>query len=462
MKRKFIFLSLFILGIILVPKAIYAQELGEPPTDDLGNVSDEFQENFFEALKQKGIENYELALTALDKAEGAAKNNEENKAVVYFEKGKNLTALKRFEEAESNYNLVLEWSPEKLDVLEALYDMYYDAKNYEAAIPLVKKLVKQDTDYKEDLANLYNRTQQYDKALTLLDELDEEWGESTYRNALRSQIYRVTGNTSKAIDKLEEKINKNPKSEQEYLNLIFLYSEEGNTEKAFETAKELLKQKPNSQLVHLALYKFYLEDGNSEESINSMNIIFSSDQIENKSKNHVLEDFLLFTKNNPTYKSEIEGLDLQKLGQENSRVYLLLGDYYLSEDDKEKSLNYYKKGIENDSDNYGLLKNTILLQIEVEKYEEAIALSTFGLEIFPAQPLLYLVNGVANNELKNADQAIEILETGLDYLFDDPKMEYDFYQQLTIAYTLKGNSKKTKLYLKKASELSITNQKTDN
>ncbi len=29
--------------------------------DQLGDVTDAFQENFFEALKQKGIENYELA-----------------------------------------------------------------------------------------------------------------------------------------------------------------------------------------------------------------------------------------------------------------------------------------------------------------------------------------------------------------------------------------------------------------
>lgn len=460
MKTKYTFLTLLLFGILWIPKDLYAQV--KPPTDDLGNVSDDFQENFFEALKQKGIENYELALTALDKAEVAAKENQENKAVVYFEKGKNLTALKRFEEAERNYHLVLEWSPEKLDVLEALYDMYYDAKNYEAAIPLVKKLVLQDTDYKEDLANLYHRTKQYDKALQLLDELDEEWGESNYRNALRSQIYRVTGNTEKAISKLEEKITKNPKSEQEYLNLIYLYSDEGNTEKAFETAKELVKQRPNSQLAHLALYKFYLEDGEFEEAIKSMQIIFSSNQIENKSKNSVLEDFLLFTKSNGSLKTEVEGLITDKLTQDNSHVYLLLGDYYLSEGAKEKALYYYKNGIDLTPDNYGLIKNTILLQIEVEKYEDAIVLSNNGLEIFPAQPLLYLVNGVANNELKNADQAIEILEMGLDYLFDDPKMEYDFYQQLTIAYTLKGSTKKAKMYHKKASELSITNQKTDN
>jgi hypothetical protein len=75
---------------------------------------------------------------------------------------------------------------------------------------------------------------------------------------------------------------------------------------------------------------------------------------------------------------------------------------------------------------------------------------------------LYLVNGVANNELKNADQAIEILEMGLDYLFDDPKMEYDFYQQLIIAHTLKGSLKKVKMYHIKATDLFIFNQKTDN
>lgn len=460
MKIKFILLTLFLIGIIWVPINTYAQD--RPLNDDLGNTSDTFQENFFEGLKQKSIENYELALNALDKAEVAAKDNQENKAVVYFEKGKNLAALKRYEEAENNYNRVLEWSPEKIEVLEALYEIYYEDKNYDAAILLVEKLILQDSDYKEDLANLYHRTKQYDKALVILDELDEDWGESNYRNALRSQIYRVTGNTSQAISKLEKKIDKNPKSEQEYLNLIFLYSEEGNSGKAFEIAKELIKQMPNSQLVHFALYKYYLEDGESEKAIKSMNIIFSSNQIERKSKNRVLEDFLLFAKNNPSYKTKIDGLITNGLKGGDSQTYLLLGDFYLLEGDKEKSLNFYIEGTKSDSDNFGLLKNTILLQIEVEKYKDAIVLSDVGLEIFPAQPLLYLVNGVANNELKNVDQAIEVLETGLDYLFDDPKMEYDFYQQLTIAYTLKGNTKKAKLYHKKASELSIINQKTDN
>ena len=64
---------MLLLGIVLFPMTTYAQEIETPPTDDLGNVSDAFQENFFEALKQKGIENYELALIALEKAKKAGR-----------------------------------------------------------------------------------------------------------------------------------------------------------------------------------------------------------------------------------------------------------------------------------------------------------------------------------------------------------------------------------------------------
>ncbi len=462
MKTKTIFSFIFLFGILLFSNSTYAQKIGNTPTDDLGNVTDEFQENFFEALKQKGIENYELALEALRKAEVSAKGNEENKAAVYFEMGKNLFQLKRFEEAETYFNKVLSWDSNRKEVLEALYDVHYEEKDYKAAILLVKKLIEYDSDYKEDLANLYNRSKQYDKALELLDELDVEWGESNYRNALRNQIYRVTGNTSEAINKLEEKIDKNPKSEQEYLNLIFLYSDEGNSKKAFKTAKELLKQKPNSKLVHLALYKYYLEENNIKDAVNSMNIVFTTEEIEKESKIKVLEDFLISTKKNPSFKAEIKSVIPSALSNDDSHIYLLLGDFYLSEGNKEEALQYYLNGIEKDPDNYGLLKNTILLQIEVEQYQQASELSLQGIEIFPAQPLLYLTNGVANNHLKNADIAIETLEEGLDYLFDNPKMEYDFYQQLSIAYQLKGNNKKVKIYNKKASELTVSNQKTDN
>ncbi|HET8803985.1 MAG TPA: hypothetical protein VFM72_05350, partial [Aequorivita sp.] len=197
MKIKFIYIFLFFFGIFL-PKQLCAQEIKgdsiQNPMDQLGDVTDAFQENFFEALKQKAIENYELALTALNKAEKAAKS-EENKDVVYFEMGKNHAFLKEYAQAEENFNKVLKSQGNRLDVLEQLYELYYQQKEYDKSIPLVEKLIPFDEDYREDLANLYTLTQQYDKALEQLDLLDDVWGESDIRNALRVQIYRTTGNT---------------------------------------------------------------------------------------------------------------------------------------------------------------------------------------------------------------------------------------------------------------------------
>ena len=78
MQVNYSYILLFFFGILFFPKQLIAQEI-QGPTDDLGNVSDAFQENFFEALKQKGIENYELALEALKKAEEAAKEDPDTK-----------------------------------------------------------------------------------------------------------------------------------------------------------------------------------------------------------------------------------------------------------------------------------------------------------------------------------------------------------------------------------------------
>lgn len=456
MKMNYTYYLLFFFGILLFPKQLVAQEI-EGPTDDLGDVSDAFQENFFEALKQKGIENYELALVALEKAERAAKDDAKIKAVVYFEMGKNQAFLKQYREAEESFNKVTAIEGDKIEVLEALYDVYYQERDYDAAIPLVIKLIAFDDDYKEDLANLYSRTKQYDKAIEVLDDMDEMLGESDYRDALRTQIYRKTGNATGQINKLETKIDNNPKKEQDYLNLIYLYSEEGNAQKAFETAKELLKNKPDSELAQLALYKFYLTNGEVENALASMKKVLLSQKVDKPSKYMVLGDFIQFVNANPQYENELSAIVTTFANDDNGAVYEKLGGYYVTKGRKEEALKLFEKGVALDNDNYSLLKNTLLLQIDLEHYESALSLSNTALEIFPAQPLIYLLNGVTNNKLQNADDAIESLETGIDFLLDNPKMERDFYEQLSVSYSLKGDTPKSNLYAKKALEVKDPN-----
>ncbi len=418
--------------------------------DDLGNVSNEFQEYFFEALKQKGIENYEKAITALEKC--LELNTE--KAVVYFELGRNYRELEQFDNSLENLRKAQELAPKEEDILVYLFQTYGMTKDYAGAIATVKKLIPLDEDYKEDLANLYFLNENYDKALQLLDELDEEQGATSYRNSLRRQVYARTNNTGAQINNLQESISANPEVEQNYLNLIYIYSEQGEDEEAFRVAQKLLETNPGSSLAHLALYKFYLDKNDTEAAVASMKIVFESEEIDAESKFKVLNDFLNFVQDNPQYEDELIEVAGKLTEWENTpELFEQLGKYYLKKDNREDALQFFELGLNEDPGNFELIKNTLLLQLEYQKFESARDLSNTALESFPSQPLLYLFKGVALNNLNDFETAEESLKDGLDYLIDDKRMEFDFYSQLAISYNGMNNAVKAEEYRRMAENL---------
>jgi len=449
-----IYILIVFFGMIFIPRMTYAQvDFNKTPDDDLGDVEDKKQGLFFEALKQKGIENYDRAVIALLKCIDIDKNE----SVFYYELGKNYFKLKNFGAAEEALNKAVKLQPDNEWYLDELYSIYKEQNDLTKAIKTVKQLVQYHPDYKEDLAMLYFKSKKYNDALKVLDELDNEQGITPTRDLMRNQIYSATGRKKDQIENLETRVDNNPDEESNYLSLIYRYSENNNKEKAFETAKKLLENKPNSQLVHLALYKFYLEENNTEQALVSMKIVIKSPQINPDAKMMVLSDFVKFVGENPEYEQDLVEATSFALDDTNDKSYIELAQYYLTKGDKTKALEYYDEALKIDSENYSVLKNVLLLEIDLEHFEAAVTKSENALLKYPSQPLLYLLNGVAKNKLGKYKQAIEALETGLDYVIDDTKMEGDFYKQLSLSHNALNNTSKAKLFSEKAKQLESTN-----
>ncbi len=449
MKKQF-YILLLLVGITLIPQASYAQvDFNKRPDDDLGNVEDEFQEYFFEALKQKGIENYDRAVDALHKC----LNLDSKKPVIYFELGKNYNKLKNFGAAEDNLKKAISMQPDNEWFLDELYDVYYQQDDINNAIKTIKQLVRYHPDYKEDLAALYVREEKYKQALELLDELDAQLGISASRDAMRNDIYSITGNADDRIENLEERIANNPNNEDNHLKLIYRYSQTGDRKNAYKAAKNLLKVKPESKFVHLALYKFYLQDVKVNDAINSVKIVLASPEINTDAKAKVLKDFVAFVAKNPEYESDL--IDITALIDDNkdAQTHSDLGHYYLKAGDKVKALSNFKEALKQDPNDFKLIKDVLLLQLDVQDYKAVIKESERALELYPAQPILYLVNGVANNSSGAHKKAIDSLEMGLDFLIDNPKMEIDFYSELSIAFKAINNISKSEAFAKKAQAL---------
>lgn len=453
MKQKiYIFILLF--GFFVVPQVMYAQvDFNKKPDDDLGDVEDKFQELFYEALKQKAIENYDRSVTALLKCVDLDKSV----PVLYFELGKNYASLKNFGAAEEAFKKATNLQPENEWYIDALYGFYVEQNELDKAIKTVKQLLKYHPDYKEDLAALYFKTKAYDDALKILDELDAELGISVARDVMRNQIYEATGRKKDQIKNLEARVEDNPDKESNYLQLIYRYSENNERDKAFETAQELLKVNPNSQVVHLALYKFYLDDGNAEKAIESMKIVVKSTEIKPEAKLKVLTDFVQFVSNNPQYETDLVEATTLVSDTNNSKTLIELGQYYLAKNNKTKALEYFEAALKIDSENFNVLRNVLLLYIDLQKFEVAEKMSNNMLQKYPAQPLFYLINGVALNQLNQPKKAVDVLETGIDFVIDDTKMEKDFYNQLSVAYSALNNTTKAKTFSDKAKQLETPN-----
>ena len=99
---------------------------------------------------------------------------------------------------------------------------------------MVNKLIEFDEIYKEDLVSLYMNTQQFDKALHLINELNDKIGKSDRRELYKTQILSQGKYQNAEIANLIDQINKYPKVESNYTALIKLYSENNENEKALE------------------------------------------------------------------------------------------------------------------------------------------------------------------------------------------------------------------------------------
>ena len=76
-----------------------------------------------------------------------------------------------------------------------------------------------------------------------------------------------------------------------------------------------------------------------------------------------------------------------------------------------------------------------------------------AMDLFPAQPYVYLMQGKSLQMQEKFQKAISTLENGLDFVIDNPALEAEFCSNLAKAYDKVGNANKALEYRNKAKKL---------
>ncbi|MFZ4671366.1 MAG: tetratricopeptide repeat protein [Flavobacterium sp.] len=444
MKKIRIYWTL-LFGILCIPNILLAQK--EP--NEVVVLDNGFQDNFFEALKQKGIENYDKAIESLL----ICKEKEPENAVIYFELGKNYLAQKKNKDAYDNFEKVTKMEPKNRWAWVGMYDVCYETHDYNQAVVVVEKLVEFKEDYKEDLTSLYMNTNQFDKALELINELNEKFGKSDKRELYKADILKDLKYQSAEKNNLLDKIKKYPQDESNYISLIFMYSKSNQEEKALGIAQKLEKAIPTSDWAQVSLFKFYLNNNDGDNIVKAMDIVLPSKKIDSKIKHRMLNEFLIFVMNNPKHEPDLDKAISYFDNDKEVKVSREIGKFYYSKANWDKAIKYFEMHLKNNSDDTETLLLLLQSYTEIQQFDVLAKKADDLTQLYPTQPQYYYYAGLANNQIKNNKKAATFLENGLDFVIDDQALEINFNIQLGEAYSALGDIKKKEKYFSKAEDL---------
>lgn len=432
--------------MLCVPNIAMAQN---ETANEVVTIDDGFEDLFYEAIQQRSIENYDKAITALDKAIVIQPEN----PVIYFELGKNYLARKKYPEAYTNFEKVIKIDPKNRWAWVGMYDVCYETKDFNKAIPIVEKLITFKEDYKEDLTSLYMNTQQFDKALTLINELNQKFGKSDKRELYKAEILKDAKYQSSEKFNLLDQIKKFPKEESNYIALIYMYSQSNQEEKALEVAQKLEKEIPTSDWAQVSLFKFHLNNNDGDNAVKAMNIVFPSKKIDSKIKHRMLNEFLIYAKTNPKYEADLDKAISYFDNDKEVRVAKEIGKFYYSKATWTKATKYFEIHLRNNEDDVEAL--ILLMQSYTENQQfDLLAKKADNLtQLFPTQPQFYYYAGLANNQLKTYKKAVSFLDAGLDFVIEDEALEINFNIQLGEAFAGLGDNVKKEKYFAKANDL---------
>ncbi len=443
LNKKYIAFIVFLL--FSFGNQLFAQQNPE----DIALVENKTEDYFFEALAQRGIENYDKAIVAIQKC----LENEPKNAAFLYELGKNQLDAKDYVAAEITFKSAVEIDNKQRWYWNGLYDVYYETKNFDKAIGVVQKLIEFDPNMREDLVSLYMNTDQKEKALYLLKEM-----EASSHLTKTMEFYKLKLESSKEFaspkkETLEKGIKEHPKYEQNYIDLISLYLSFNQEEKAFEVAKVLEKEIPNSDWAHVSLVKFYLASNDGINASKSMFKVLMNSKIDLKIKHRVFNEFLIFAVKNPPFFTDVDAAIPYFDNDSEIAVAKEVAKFFWKKSDLDKAIYYFEIAIKKSPDDIESLNYFLEVLQQKQDYQRLVVKATECIELFPTQPNYYYYAGLGYNQLKNYKKAKENLENGLDFVIEDLKLEANFYEQLVISCEFLNDLKAKQLYASKLKQI---------
>lgn len=310
---------------------------------------------------------------------------------------------------------------------------YRNLEQYDDLIQLYESLTAkypEDLDMLSELIDAYLITEDYNKALKKMEVLEQQVGQNELITEQRLSIYKRQGNNKKLVAELERLIAENPENPRYYGMLAKLYTETGKDKEALKTYEKIKELNPNDPYINISLLEYYENNGNKDKAFDELLAAIRNKNLDLNTKTNIYDYWIEKNQNSKQIDEQVRqcGEAFVETYPDNKLGYLVLGSYYMRNEDAARSKALYQKALSIDSTDFYSWQNLIISESYLEETEAVRKHALAAMKYYPMQSVFYWYAGVASSLLDLNDEAISYLEKGRRYTSDKLQMaNFDAY-----------------------------------
>jgi tetratricopeptide (TPR) repeat protein len=357
------------------------------------------------------------------------------------------------------YDVALKYAKEcandepKNEWYQLLYiECLHNKREYEQAGDVYARLIKNypnRSEFYEGLAAEYMYSGNYEKSYKSYDELEKKFGQNEVFTLNKIKLLKQLKKNNEVVVEFKKLIQSNINEARYYTYLAEFYQETNQNDKAMDTYKDILKIDPNNPMVHLALADYYKNQNDIDSFYKEIKIAFENPDLEIDVKIKILSSFYELSEINSTYIQQAKDLcDITlRLHPNSAEAHTIYAEFLYKDKKLKEAHNEYETAIKLDKSSYATWNQLMIIESELGEYASLETHSAEAIDLFPNQSLPYFFNGISNITLKNYTKAVESLNDGLEFVYENNPLLIQFYSSLGDAYNyLKEYEKSDKAY----------------
>jgi tetratricopeptide (TPR) repeat protein len=318
--------------------------------------------------------------------------------------------------------------------------VYHQKEMLAQAITLLESMTQRFPTHYEllfGLTDLYNQSNNYDKAISTLNRIEEKTGKDEELSMEKFRIYLQIQDDKKAFKEMESLTEEYP-LDMRYLTILGdVYLQNGKKEEAFNTYQKVLSIEPDNYAALYSLVDFYEQTGQKEKHKALVDSLLLNSKAPEGMKADMIRQFVI----TPTEQQDTTKLialfdQIMEQNIDDVQIPTLYARYLLSIDREDEAATVLKTVLQLDPNDTKTRTALLGYAVRKEDNEEIINLCEPGIEVAPQIIEYYYYLGVAYVQKGQWNEALETYQKALVSINKNarPELTSDLYAMMGDLY----------------------------